>query len=277
MASYLACPFSGVLRPVIASQHALCLSGQRAGKRRGDPAPELRSRHRRKGSPAANSIGSPGKHLQTGHLSNYRGVVSRLPGAMASRRTSHIQSLALGSSCGCGVPRSRLPLGGPLSALPFAVHAAQGRGTARLLLDLFAMARNLRLASSRGFPRGALVSSLEFHGCWASPGGHAGSTTDGTSRGADTESATVFGSVRRCNQRISVTPCRRGGLRVQPLGLRPAQADARSSVPAELSAQASATRAIHGGAGPVARPRASSSASRFPERHLLGAARDRTE
>src|ERR1700688_895633 len=49
------------------------------GKGCGGPAPELRCRHRTKRTPATYSIGSPGKRLKTGHLSDYRGVVPRLP------------------------------------------------------------------------------------------------------------------------------------------------------------------------------------------------------
>src|SRR5690242_9461448 len=175
---------------------------------------------------------------------------------MANRRSSDIQSLALGGSRSCGVPGSCCSVGGPLSALPFAVHSAPGSGAARLLLHLFAMARGLRLASFQGFPRRATISTLEFHGCRASSSGHAGFTTDGNSGGSNTESATLFGPVSRCNQEVSGKPRGRGGLRIQPLGFRPAQADAGPSVPAELSTQASATRAVHGDTAAVARPRA---------------------
>lgn len=175
-------------------------------------------------------------------------------------------------------PAHAFPLvGEPLSALPFAVHSSPGRGAARLLLHLFALARDFRCASSQGLPRRATVSSLEFHGCWASSGRDAGFTTDGNPGGSNTESATLFGPVSRCNQEISGKPRGRGGLRIQPLGFRPAQADSGPSVPAELSTRASATRPVHGDTAPVARPRASSGASRFPERHLLGAPGDRTE
>src|SRR6185437_10247634 len=196
---------------------------------------------------------------------------------MANRRSFDIQSLALGGSRSCGVPGSCCSVGGPPSALPFAVPSAPGSGAARLLLHLFAMARDLRLASSQGFPRRATVSSLEFHLCWATSSGHAGFTTDGNSGGSDTESATLFGPVSRCNQEESGKARGRGGLRLQPLDLRPTQADAGPFVPVELPTQAPAPCTVHGGAAPVARSRAPPNADRFAEKRLLGAAHNRTQ
>src|SRR2546425_901450 len=122
VASHPPCAFSGASQPDTAFQHTVCLSSKRAWEGLRDVPPRLPSRNRSKRPPSAHANEPPGDHLTAEHLSRCRGVVSKLPGAVAKSRRARVQPVAVGNSLRYDVSGPRRSPGGPLSALPFAVR-----------------------------------------------------------------------------------------------------------------------------------------------------------
>ena len=210
--------FSGGSQPDTALQHTLLLSSQRAWEGFRDVPPGLPSRNRTKRPPPTHANNLPGDHFTAEHLSKCRGVVSNLLGAVAKSRRASVQPVAVGNSRRYRVSGPQYSPGEPVSALPFAVRFPPSKRTARLLFDLFALAREL---ATQGQAFCGRVLPLGGYICWASPCGDARVATNSASCGVDSESATLPAPVRGRNQAVLGSPCWRGTLRFPGVGFTP--------------------------------------------------------
>ena len=88
-------------------------------------------------------------HLSPEYLSNHRGLVLGLFGELARNRRAGIQPFALDTSRRQGLSSPLLAFEGSLPTLPIAIRNPESESAPRLLLNLLAVAGDLRLAGGQ--------------------------------------------------------------------------------------------------------------------------------